>query len=220
MKWRRIVMLGTGTGVGKTTVTVALAQALAELGADVAALKPVETGYEPLGSDARRLQAVSRGVVLPEPHPLYAFDDPISPHLAARRQATTIQIAHVANWVGSLADGHGFVLVETAGGALSPLSEQTTNLDLARALEPARLVLVAPDSLGVLHDVRATVTAMRALHRAPDHLVLSRARPGDASTGTNAEELWRLGLPLPAAVVADDPRPQVAKLAALIAKAG
>jgi dethiobiotin synthetase len=84
-------------------------------------------------------------------------------------------------------------VVETAGGALSPLSDTETNLDLARALEPAELVLVAPDALGVLHDVRATWTAMRALLREPDQLVLCRARPPDASTGTNAAELERLG---------------------------
>jgi hypothetical protein len=53
---------------------------------------------------------------------------------------------------------------------------------------------VAPDALGVLHDVRASLEAARARGRAPDELVLSAARPADQSTGTNGDELVRLGL--------------------------
>jgi dethiobiotin synthetase len=220
MTLRRIVVLGTGTGIGKTTVTVALARALGELGAGVVlAVKPVETGYEPLSSDAAQLQAASRGAPAPRPHPLYAFSDPVSPHLAARRMGMVIGVEAIARWIDELEAGNGFLIIETAGGALSPLSERATNLDLARALEPARLVLVAPDSLGVLHELRASITAMTALHRAPDDVVLSRARPSDASTGTNADELRRLGLPAPRATIAANSAEEIANFAALVANA-
>jgi dethiobiotin synthetase len=218
----RVVVLGTGTGIGKTTACAALAQALVDLGAPaVAALKPIETGYVEEGSDAERLASVSYGITPPERHPLYCFSRPVSPHLAARDQGVAIRVETVLEWVAHeeaacAALRRGFVIIETAGGALSPLSEQATNLDLARALEPACLLLVAPDALGVLHDVRATLTAMRALHRSPDHLVLSRARPADASTGNNADELPRLGLMAPSAVLAADPRREIASLAASI----
>jgi dethiobiotin synthetase len=95
-------------------------------------------------------------------------------------------------------------IVETAGGVFSPLSETATNLDLALALEPATWVLVAADALGVLHDVSATLQAMRARNRAPDHLVLCAARAPDASTGSNATELAALGIATPSAVLARD----------------
>jgi dethiobiotin synthetase len=186
---RRIVVLGTGTGVGKTFVAAHLVRALgARTGQRVTGLKPIETGC----SDGRAADAAELGSPCP---PLHAFADPVSPHLAARRAGSSIRAADVARWVDEIALSISsyIVIVETAGGALSPLSEAETNLDLARALEPAELVLVAPDALGVLHDVRATWTAMRTLHRAPDQLVLSRARPPDASTDTNAAELERLG---------------------------
>jgi dethiobiotin synthetase len=86
------------------------------------------------------------------------------------------------------------LLVETAGGLFSPLAESLTNWDVARSLEPARWLLVAPDALGVLHDVTATLGAAAARGRTPDLVVLSAAREPDASTGTNAGELQRLGL--------------------------
>jgi dethiobiotin synthetase len=95
--------------------------------------------------------------------------------------------------------GDIWLLLETAGGAFSPLSSRTTNRDLATILEPAIWVLVASDSLGVLHDVRATLTALDAVGRRPDFLVLSQARDADSSTGTNERELRRVGLPKPIA---------------------
>jgi dethiobiotin synthetase len=95
-----------------------------------------------------------------------------------------------------------FVLVETAGGALTPLAPGITNFDLALALEPAVWILVAPDALGVLHDVSATLEALSARGRSPDVVVLSEAREPDASTGTNAAELRELGIAAPVAVAA------------------
>ena len=56
----------------------------------------------------------------------------------------------------------------------------------------ATWVLVASDRLGVLHDVCATLAAMRAHGACPDYLVLSAPAQADASTGTNAAELRRL----------------------------
>ena len=82
-------------------------------------------------------------------------------------------------------------LVELAGGAFSPLGVGLTNVDLALALEPALWLLVAPDALGVLHDVTAT---LRALPRAPDAVVLSGSRLRDESTGSNARELVSLAI--------------------------
>jgi hypothetical protein len=52
--------------------------------------------------------------------------------------------------------------------------------------------------LGVLHELAATLRALGAAGRVPDHVVLSAARGSDASTGTNADELRRLGIADPA----------------------
>ncbi|HET7544579.1 MAG TPA: hypothetical protein VFK05_32135, partial [Polyangiaceae bacterium] len=95
-------------------------------------------------------------------------------------------------------------VIETAGGVFSPLGPGITNFELALALEPATWVLVAADALGVLHDVSATLKAMRASGRLPDHLVLSGARAPDESTGGNAAELATLGIAAPSANLARD----------------
>jgi dethiobiotin synthetase len=199
----RIIVLGTGTGVGKTWITLALTRALRELGVSVVALKPVETGVAPgTPSDASLLAGASSHAPAPAP---FTFPDPVSPHLAARRVGRAIDVATIREYVAE----HGtdvtsrvtsFLLIESAGGVLSPLAPELTNADLALALEPAIWVLVAPDSLGVLHDVSATLAALASRKRLPDHVVLSAARAPDASTGTNGAELRELGIVTPAAI--------------------
>lgn len=195
----RVVVLGTGTGVGKTYVTAALARALAASGRVVQAVKPVETGLQAdAASDAETLSAASNAKTAPTPHPLFGFPDPITPWLAAEKAgAPPPSLPAIQQWVHASEAALRYVaihVVETAGGVFSPLSPTATNFELARALEPCRWVLVAADSLGVLHDVTATLTAMRARGRTPDHVVLSAARVPDASTGTNAHALRTLGI--------------------------
>ncbi|HLV68304.1 MAG TPA: dethiobiotin synthase [Polyangiaceae bacterium] len=215
----RVVVLGTGTGVGKTHVSCQLCSALAALrpAARVAGLKPVETGFvEPSVSDARRLEAHARDSSPPRPHPFLAFPEPISPHLAARRARHPLALAPIVEWVerweaASPEGDERWCVVETAGGAFSPLAPGLSNVELARALDPAVWLLVAPDALGVLHDVSATLRALAALGRSPDLVVLSAARGRDASTGTNAAELRALGLADPIAVFDDGPSETAAR---------
>jgi dethiobiotin synthetase len=209
----RVVVLGTGTGVGKTYFTVALARALRahEATSEVLAVKPIETGLRQgsRGSDARKLELASTKRPA-RPHPLFGFREPISPHLAAKRQGSPISVSKLLKWLEkseaspvAIRDATiHWTLIETAGGALSPLGPRRTNLDLARSLDPAIWILVAPDALGVLHDVTATVVALRALARAPDFVVLSASRRPDASTRTNAVELRALGVARPIASLA------------------
>lgn len=193
MKRDRIVVLGTGTDVGKTYVSCALALALRQLGHSVLGLKPVESGIvegKEMSGDAGNLEkAAGRGAP-----PLYALPEPVSPHLAARSAGSQVRIESIAKWVtqreqlaSSSASGRRLTLIETAGGAFSPLSTAHTNADLARALDPALWLLVAPDSLGVLHDVQATARALAP--RQLDAVCLSAARAPDASSGSNANEL-------------------------------
>jgi dethiobiotin synthetase len=194
---RRIVVVGTGTEVGKTWLAAELLRVLRASGRRALGLKPIESGIVAgAGSDATRLAEAANETAAPAP---YRFAEPISPHLAARRTGAVIELPHLLTYVqlqeSSLHAADGAVsLTETAGGLFTPLAPGVTNFDLARALEPARWLLVAPDALGVLHDLTATLTAARARGRTPDAIALCRSRPPDASTGTNADEIAGLGI--------------------------
>ena len=217
-----VVVTGTGTEIGKTHTSVALLMRWGQIrsghGAGVVGAKPVETGVRPgePGADLARLAEASTFHVKRHLAQRYAFARPVSPHLAARDEGITINLKRIVADVEALRRRAGGVLVELPGGLFSPLTARRTNADLARALDPTATILVAPDRLGVLHDVVATVTAAASVGTKLTGLVLVAPRNRDASTGTNAEALRALvELPLLGYV----PRASVATLAASAAMA-
>ncbi len=192
-----VVITGTGTDVGKTHFATALVQAWAKAGpCPIAGIKPVETGVEGAAPDGSRLAQVSTFHVKRYPPP-YLFVRPVSPHLAAREADVAIDLDVVLSWVSRFRAEAGAVVMELAGGLFTPLSTSRTNADLVRGLPGARTILVAPDRLGVLHDVLCAGTAAKAIGVALDGVVLSTPERPDAATGTNAAELRALtGLPV------------------------
>ncbi|SRR6266542_1409182 len=203
----RLVIVGTGTGVGKTHVGCALLRGWAERHIAALGLKPIETGIaashplaspdEPAaGSDALKLRQA--GGTFHVKHSPYAFPEAVSPHLAARRAGSRIELRAVRRWVGEHVAP--VVVIETAGGLFTPLADGATNLDLALALRPCTMLLVAPDRLGVLHDVTATLGLAAARGQRITHIVLSAPETPDPSTGRNGAELARLGIVQPLAI--------------------
>jgi dethiobiotin synthetase len=197
---RRLVLLGTGTGVGKTHLGSLLVRAWGERGQAAWGLKPIESGVSERADEVTDAERLWPAAQRPPGWPSHqrALRDPVSPHLAARREGVELSVDATVGWVmeaeAKLVALHdnatqAMSLVETAGGAFTPLSATATCADLARALGPAFVVLVAPDALGVLHDVSATLLALHAVGCSVDAVVLSESRPDDASTGTNSGEL-------------------------------
>lgn len=185
---RRILILGTGTAVGKTEVGAALLATATRNGLRALGLKPVESGVGEDGEcDAERL-GQSAGIVVP---PLHALPAPLSPHLAARLCGAEIRPALIVEWVDAMTASHepNFLLVETAGGLCTPLTQTIWNLHLATSLPHHVSVLVAPNRLGVIHEVLSCVSLMRHSGLRPPRIVLTGAGSADASTPTNVEEV-------------------------------
>jgi dethiobiotin synthetase len=118
-------------------------------------------------------------------------------------EGKTLHLGPIVTWVDGVTAE--YVVVETAGGLLSPLGAELTNLDLTCALKPDAVLLVAPDRLGVLHEVTATMFALHVLApELPEPVVVLQAPAlADDSTGTNAMELLSLEI---ARTVANLPR--------------
>lgn len=189
MTARVVVVTGTGTEIGKTHLAAALVLAWGR-SARVAGLKPVESGVTAeLGDDAATLGRLSTFHV--KQRPPYMLRRAISPHLAARLEGRTVELAPILAYVEAARPGAEGLVVELAGGLFSPLAPGLANVDVVAALRPDVHLLVAPDRLGVLHDVSAAVRAARATSPAavPTAIVLVTPPTPDASTGTNAAEL-------------------------------
>jgi dethiobiotin synthetase len=186
-----VVLIGTGTSVGKTYVGERVLHALRDAGYAALGYKPVETGFSEgnADSDIERLRRASTFHVNP-PLASQTFRDPVSPHLAARREGRTLDLQEIREEVRrACGSGARLVIVELAGGAFSPMSDEVCCAQFVRSLTGARAVLVAADRLGVLHDVGATTRACAALGLPLAGIVLSAAEHADVTAGKNSLEI-------------------------------
>ena len=167
----RFLLLGTDTDVGKTTVGAALCGALLNKGARVAACKPVETGASE-HSDLARLRALISDDRLALINGI-RFDLAAAPSAASRAAGiaapTNAQCAGFVRGAERTADA---VVVETCGGALTPMSDTEYVSDLAPLLPEYRVVLVAALRLGVLSHTFAAAHYLRSIGSAPWAVVL------------------------------------------------
>jgi dethiobiotin synthetase len=166
---RGVFITGTDTGVGKTVVAAALIKALASQGLRVAGMKPVAAGASMTASGLRNADAlalmqaanVTAGYETVNP---YCFAPPIAPHIAARDARVIVDLALLRARFEELAGAADCVVVEGAGGWLTPISAAASMADVAAALA-LPVVLVVALKLGCLNH---TLLAARALasHRA------------------------------------------------------
>ncbi len=178
---RIIVITGTDTGVGKTVLTALLARHLRARGAKVAALKPVCSGGR---DDARVLRAaIENTLTLDQINPWH-FRAPLAPLLAARQESQRVELRAVAAHVRGIAHDHETVLVEGAGGLLSPLGEGFSTRELIAALG-AEVVVVARNQLGIVNHVRLTLEALPPLPASLARVALMSPRRTDVASRTN-----------------------------------
>jgi dethiobiotin synthetase len=175
-----LFITGVGTDVGKTYVTAGLIRALKAAGRPVDALKPVVSGFDPAapqGSDPAELLAALGRPVTPETLAAispWQYAAPLSPPLAARREGRVLSAEAVIGLCRDriAAAEETLLLVEGAGGVMSPLSDETTMLDLAVALE-APVLLVAGSYLGTISHTLTAILALRGAGAALLAVVMS-----------------------------------------------
>ena len=157
-----IVITGTSTEIGKTWVGANLAIELRRRGATVSARKPVQS-YDPdeIGSTDAEILARATGES-PEIvcRPSHSLPLPLAPPMAAAvlRQPSPTLEAILASCAFDRPLEVG--LVEGVGGLLSPIAEHSDTLDLIDALNPSCVIVVTDAGLGVIHNVKATSTAL------------------------------------------------------------
>jgi dethiobiotin synthetase len=154
---------GTDTDVGKTWVTVALMRRFRRLGFSVVGMKPVAAGCEWYDGRLKNRDALSiqenawPGLEYEQINP-YAFELPVSPHLACGD--VDVKLETILAAFAELKQQADIVLVEGAGGWLSPLSPRFDNAELAGAMQ-LPVILVVGIRLGCLNHARLTLQAIR-----------------------------------------------------------
>jgi dethiobiotin synthetase len=192
-----LFITGTSTEVGKTHVAAMIARALVAEGRRVGVYKPAASacrveGGELIADDAVALwEAAGRPGELERVCP-QRFTAALAPSRAAAVEGKRVDARLLRSGVDYWRERSDIVLVEGAGGLMSPLSDEDYNVDLARGLG-LPLVIVAANELGVINATLQTLITARA--KAPGlpiaGVVLNQAqrREGDESLPSNAEEL-------------------------------
>lgn len=183
---RLVVVAGVGTEVGKTRVAAALAARLVAEGWRVAARKPAQSGEPPdeaAALDDASVLAAATGeappVVCP-PHRRYSV--PMAPPMAAEALGQPVPtIAELAAEVAAswppLAVDVG--LVELAGGVASPHGADGDGAELAAAIGPDAVVVVADAGLGTINAVRLSAERIAGVAGLAPIVVLNRFDDGD-----------------------------------------
>ena len=120
-----LFITGTDTEVGKTYVATTIAKQLVNAGHRVGVYKPVASdcvsdGKQLISEDAFALWEAANcplhlGAVCPQRFPMA-----LAPHLAARQQAKEVDVELLRSGISAWADVCDIILVEGAGGLMSP----------------------------------------------------------------------------------------------------
>lgn len=186
-----VVISGTDTEVGKTFCGAALAACFRTHNYSVVAVKPVESGVGIEVSPEEDGPILAEATGQPEPlHALQRLRAPLAPPDAADLENATLDYTTWLDTIRSYQASHDVVLVEGAGGLLSPLTWNETALSMARDLS-ASVVVVASDRLGTLNHSLLTMHALETSGIRLDALVFSAPSEADRSTGRNSKALAR-----------------------------
>lgn len=153
---------GTDTGVGKTYCTVALLKAVQNMGYTAVGYKPIASGADEAGEneDVKMLQAASNPKFNYRRHNIYTFSEATAPHLAAVDERQVIEHERLSAGLAALTSAADCVLVEGAGGWLTPLDTQSTFADWV-AQEKLPVVMVVGMKLGAINHALLTELAIR-----------------------------------------------------------
>jgi dethiobiotin synthetase len=194
---RGLFITGTDTGVGKTHLATRIIAALRAQGWRVGAYKPVASGSKdgadgPVWSDLEQLHGALAGEFERERICPQRFNAPLAPPVAARCEGKTVDAAILRSGFDWWSERADFLVVEGAGGLLSPLTESECVADVAASFG-LPLIIVARLSLGTINHTLLTIEAAHSRNLPIAGIVLNQAVPADddASQASNPGELQK-----------------------------
>ncbi|WP_084397917.1 dethiobiotin synthase [Henriciella aquimarina] len=185
-----------GTEIGKTYVSAALLRAWTGQGHGVHALKPVMSGFgedELAASDAGQLLAACGQAVTPETVSricLHRFEAPLAPNVAMRQAGVAQDYDGILAFTRErLAQaGADRMIVEGAGGVMSPLTDTALQLDFMVDLG-LPVILVAAPYLGAVSHTLSAIDALQARGLDLAQLIISQPDPESPSPASLGGEV-------------------------------
>lgn len=153
-----IFITGIGTGVGKTVVSAIVTQAL-----NANYWKPIQAGVEE-GTDYDIVESLVSNPYTKIYKPVYEFQLPASPHIAAKKENTYIDMELLKqNFL--FTDSSTPLVIEGAGGLFVPINKTQFVIDIIKAFD-AKVLIVSQNYLGSINHSLLTSQVAR-LHKLP-----------------------------------------------------
>lgn len=161
-----LFVVGTDTAVGKTFVAARIAASLKRDGLRVGVYKPAASGCRMNGKNLISDDALALWEAAGEPGTLHAvcpqrFAAPLAPHLAAKEERKEIDSQLLRQGIEFWRRRSDIVIVEGAGGLMSPIGETDYIADLAEHFGYP-LIVVVPNRIGAINSTLLTLIAAAA----------------------------------------------------------
>lgn len=182
---RGVFVIGTSTDVGKTFVAGLLIKTLRESGIHATYYKAAASGNPVVEEQVQVADAFSirQIAALTDPKDTvvsYAYREPLSPHLAARRENNFPSLEVIRDDFQNLQSRSDFVVAEGSGGILCPLLlEKEKEIWLEDVIHALNLpvILVADAGLGTLNATFLTVNYLKDADIPLKGIILNRFDP-------------------------------------------
>lgn len=177
---KSIFITATGTDVGKTYTTLKMMEHFCANGVKAVPFKPIETGVLDAPLDASKLLEKYRSLYGDDSLGVedicpYRFALPAAPYIANGTQNIDIEV--IKNTLKILEAKADVVLIEGAGGLMTPINKDFFMIDLARELADFT-ILVSHTGLGCINDALLSKKALNGLGIA--HELIFNRRQNDS----------------------------------------
>ena len=160
---KKFFIIGTDTEVGKTYVSTNLIKAYESQNIKSLCLKPVASGKSQkseLCEDVENIVEAYEYKFSPNEINLISFKEAIAPHIAAIKSDTQIPLQDLEAFVKKQYNKNfDILLVEGAGGLLTPYSNEITQFDLIKVLQ-IPTILVSSIKVGCINHTLLTINEL------------------------------------------------------------
>ncbi len=161
---KSIFIVGTNTDIGKTFVSGGIVYTLNKNDINTCYFKPVQSGVPKDEDDnlsdvefIKKISGIKQDI---RDMNAYSFEEPISPHLAARRQSVLIDKKKILEQYRELEKIHDYIVIEGAGGVIVPITEDYYIYDLIKDMN-SKVIVVASSKVGTINQTCLTVDFLR-----------------------------------------------------------
>ena len=177
-------LTGTGTDIGKTYILEQICKNWQKNGIHFNAIKPVISGFNKndKNSDLHKiLKILGKDFTQENFHEisLYQFKAPLSPNIAAKKEEKEINYQKVVNFcqekIAKFKNEN--LIIEGAGGLMSPISDDKTFLDLIKILQ-IPVILVCGNYLGTISHSLCAIEILKQ-HKIPIAKIILNCKKDD-----------------------------------------